>query len=103
MLPKISLVTVVWLNNHLNISMPYHNALYITYTNCTLVVPPVITNTVTGNSQAGIPQFIITTDQFSSRYGTIGTYKVVVVRDSSIEPASIPDGNLLPATNNPFK
>ena len=74
---------------------------------CTLyniiVVQPVIINTVIGNSQAGTPQFTITADQFSIRYGALGIYKVVVVRDSPVKPTTIPDLNLLPATNNPFK
>ena len=73
------------------------------HTKCTLVVPPVITNTVTGNSQAGTPQFTITTDRFSDRYGALGIYKVVVIRDNSVNSSTILNSNLLPVTNNPLK
>ena len=74
----------------------------IYYSQILIVVSPVITNTTTGN--AGAPRFMITTDPFSDRYGGVGIYKVVVVRDNQIDPASIPDSQLRPADNgNPFK
>ena len=66
------------------------------------VVPPVITDTVLGNADA--PQFTITTDPFSDRYGGLGIYKVVVVLGSPIDTASIIDRSLqAQGSGNPFK
>lgn len=58
----------------------------------------------TGMSQDGTPLFTIITDRFSDRYGGLGDYKVVVLRNSSVNPTAIPDAHLMAwGDSNPFK
>ena len=65
------------------------------------VVQPVILSTAVGES--GNPLFTITTGPFSAELGGVGGFKVVVVRDSRVEPRDIQDSSLLPAGQSQFK
>ena len=64
------------------------------------VVQPVIASTAVGDS--GNPLFTITTGVFRADLGAVGSFKVVVVRGSRVEPGDIPDSSLAPFGISPF-
>ena len=68
---------------------------------CPVVAQPVILSTAVGES--GNPLFTITTGPFSTELGGVGSFKVIVVRGSRVEPGNVPDSSLAPAGQSQFK